>query len=100
MKKKVKKKVKKTIDKVYNDEKYKEYSPKLYGEGKVVAYEISTVVGPDKKFTNYCMCSSWPNGEGFDFSFDDDNGVEKHISLHRDQIEIALACLNHFGEFD
>ena len=93
MKKKLKKKAKKRIRRD-SDEKY---VPKLYGESKAVSFEIILPTGKDTYYTNFCLCTAWANGEGFDFNFTDDKGNEKSISLHETELEIMLASLNHLG---
>lgn len=95
MGKKLKKKTKKKINHIcdVNDE----YSPKLFGESKAVSYEIISPTGREDNHTSFCLCTAWANGEGFDFTFTDDKGNEKAISLHETELEIMLASLNHLG---
>lgn len=69
------------------------YQPKLFGESKSVEYEIN---GLSKSF---CKVTEWSNGEGYDVSFDTENQQTKVISLHTDEIDVFLACLNHFKYF-
>jgi hypothetical protein len=51
-------------------------------------------------YENTCMCTQWPNGEGFDLSwFGKDGSQEKKISLHDSEIETMLECLNKINYF-
>ena len=69
------------------------YQPKLFGESKSVEYEID---GLSKSF---CKVTEWSNGEGFDVSFDTEKQPTKTISLHTDEVDVFLACLNHLKYF-
>jgi hypothetical protein len=69
------------------------YMPKLYGTGKTVEYKIDGLVN------SYCKLTEWVNGEGYDVSFDTEKQETKRIDLHTDEIEVFLACLNHFKYF-
>jgi hypothetical protein len=53
-------------------------------------------------YENTCMCTEWPNGEGYDFSWygKGGDGDEKKISLHDSEIETMLECLNKMGNFN
>ena len=71
--------------------------PKKTGEAKVVGYEIDGLIN------SYCTCSEWTNGEGFDISFETKNSSgfsESRISLHTDELDTMLACLNELGYFE
>ena len=96
MKNKLKKKAKKRIRRDSDDK----YAPKLYGESKAVSFEIISPTGKDTYYTNFCLCTAWANGEGYDISFNDDKDREKSISLHETELEIMLAALNHLGALD
>jgi hypothetical protein len=78
-----------------NEEAVKEeyYMPKLFGEGKTVEYEI------DGLAKSFCKVTEWTSGEGYDISFDTEKQETKRIDLHTDEIEVFLACLNHFKYF-
>lgn len=69
------------------------YQPKLFGESKSVEYKID---GLSKSF---CKVTEWSNGEGFDVSFDTEKQPTKTISLHIDEVDVFLACLNHLKYF-
>lgn len=69
------------------------YSPKLFGESKSVEFEC------DGLASVHCKTTKWANGEGYDVSFDTDKQETKTISLHEDEIESFLACLNYFKYF-
>ena len=73
------------------------YRPKLFGEGKTVEYEID---GMKKSF---CKLTQWVNGEGYDVSFESEvskgKWESKRIELHTDELDVFLACLNHFKYF-
>jgi hypothetical protein len=86
-------KVKKLLEDINNDPDTENYKPKFFGDGKVVAYEINGIA------KSFCTTSSWPNSEGFDFHFQDEKGNEKMISLHDDEIEVMLSCLNKLNYF-
>jgi hypothetical protein len=50
---------------------------------------------------NTCLCTEWPNGEGFDFSWYGQKGEdEKKISLHETEIDTMLECLNQMEYFN
>ena len=76
------------------------YSPKKFGEGKTICFEID---GLSKSF---CQVTEWTNGEGYDISFQTISHAklkiweDKRISLHTDELECMLACLNDFKYFD
>ena len=89
-KKKIKSKLKKD-NLEFNKNDY--YQPKLCGESKTVAYQIDGLV------KSYCDVSEWPSGEGFTISFETEN-KEKYISLHHDELDALLACLDHLGYFN
>ena len=76
------------------------FKAKKFGESKSVAYEVDGA----KDDYAFCQCTAWPNGEGYDFSFSGkSNGVnenDKYISLHSDQIEAMLYCLNDHEKFE
>jgi len=98
---KLKKKIKKGLKKQNKDAvKYDFYTPKLFGESKSVEFEID---GLAKSFTKV---TEWANGEGFDISFQTEENIntktwkETSISLHSDEIDCFLACLNHFKYFN
>lgn len=76
------------------NEKNDFYQPKLFGESKSVEYEI------DGLSNSFCKVTAWSNGEGYDVSFDTDKQPTKIISLHTDEIDVFLACLNHFKYFE
>jgi prephenate dehydrogenase len=44
--------------------------------------------------------AEWSNGEGYDISFDTNNENTKSISLHTDEIDTMLSCLNHLNYFN
>lgn len=92
----MKKKTKKKITKFINQSHIKStgYKPQHFGNSKVTSYEISGIID------SFCMCSEWPSGEGFDFSFTTKGNSDKSISLHSDELEIMLACLNKLGYFN
>ena len=73
------------------------YSPKLFGKGKTVEYEID---GMKKSF---CKLTEWVNGEGYDVSFESEvskgKWESKRIELHTDELDVFFACLNHFKYF-
>ncbi len=73
------------------------YTPKLFGEGKTVEYEI------DGMTKSFCKLTQWVNGEGYDVSFESEvskgKWENKRIELHTDELETFLACLNHFKYF-
>jgi hypothetical protein len=95
MKKKTKKKIKTSLDRIKSETLAMEgYQPKLFGTGRVVAYETKGLIN------TFCMMAEWPNGEGFDFSFDTDKDQPKRISLHVDEIETMLRCLEHMDYFN
>lgn len=93
---KIKKHLKRT-----NEEAIKEeyYMPKLFGESKSVEYEI------DGLAKSYCKVTEWANGEGYDISFQTEENTNmkswetKSISLHTDELDCFLACLNHLKYF-
>jgi len=92
--KKLKKKIKSKLKK--DDLEFKEndyYQPKFYGESRNISYEIDGLV------KSFCDVSEWPSGEGFTISFETEN-KEKYISLHNDEIDILLACIDHLGYFN
>ena len=70
------------------------YQPKLFGESKSVEYECDGLANV------FCKVTQWANGEGFDISFDTDKQDTKAISLHTDEIDTMLACLNHLNYFN
>lgn len=78
-----------------NEEAIKEeyYMPKLFGEGKTVEYQI------DGLTKSICKVTQWSNGEGYDVSFDTEKQPTKRIDLHIDELDVFLACLNHFKYF-
>lgn len=92
MKNKTKKKIKQSRE---NLKSFDGYETKLFGTGKVVAYEINGIV------KSFCMTSEWPNGEGFDFSFTtEEEDRPKNISLHCDEIDVMMSCLEHLNYFN
>ena len=76
------------------------YTPKLFGESKSVEYEIKGLTD------SFCKVTEWSNGEGIDISFqtlENDKTKRwenKNISLHTDELDCFLACLNHFKYFN
>lgn len=94
------KKIKKYL-KLTNEEAIKEewYMPKLFGESKSVEYEI------DGLTKSYCKLTEWSNGEGYDVSFQTqintktEDWQDKRISLHTDELDCFLACLDHLKYF-
>lgn len=91
---KIKKKIKNTLKTIKDDSvKMGSYYPKLYGESKAVSYENDGLV------KTFCMTAEWPSGEGFDFSFDTNKSTQQRISLHHDELEAMLCCLEHLGYF-
>lgn len=72
------------------------YLPKLWGEGKVVAFTCRGLVD------SYVEVSTWPSGEGYDLKINFKNGSgydEKHISLHEEELEAFFYCLEHLKHF-
>lgn len=47
-----------------------------------------------------CMATSWPNGEGYDFSWYNKKENNKSISLHDADIEGMLECLISLKHFE
>ena len=76
------------------------YTPKLFGESKSVEYKIKGLTD------SFCKVTEWANGEGFDISFQTLENTttkrweDKNISLHTDELDCFLACLNHFKYFN
>ena len=97
----MKKKIKKSIEEQDKESiKNDYYIPKLFGESKSVEFEIN---GLSKSYTKV---TEWSNGEGYDISFETQTNIttkeweSKSISLHRDELDCFLACLNHFKYFN
>ena len=93
-----KSKIKKFLVKTEQEAEQEDYyRPKKFGESKSVEYEI------DGLTKSYCKLTQWANGEGYDISFQTEanKGVYdyKNIELHRDELDVFFACLNHFKYF-
>ena len=89
-----KNKIKKHLNRTEEDAvKNDYYIPKKFGESKSVEYEI------DRLTKSFCKVTEWSNGEGYDISFDTEKQQTKKIDLHIDEIDVFLACLNHFKYF-
>lgn len=77
---------------------YGETMPKVFGESKGVTFEKSGLV------KTFCTAHGWASGEGFDLSWQTENGngkwVDKRIELHDDEVETMLAALEHLGYFE
>lgn len=69
------------------------YLPQIK-ETRAVIAEVDRISG------SVCHAMPWSNGEGYIFDLCDDKGNEKHFSLHDDEIDIILECLNEFNYFD
>ena len=69
------------------------YRPKLFGESKSVEYQIYGLT------KSLCKVTQWSNGEGYDISFDTEKRDTKRIDLHSDELDVFLACMNHFKYF-
>lgn len=72
-------------------DEHEEYAPKKFGEPRAVCF---TAKYADQE--NICLCTEWPNGEGYDFVF----GDNKFLNMHDDEINMMLACLNDLGYFE
>ena len=101
MKKTLKQKIAKWFNIQQKDlEENNYYRAKKYGEGKVVAFEINGLTD------SFCQIAEWTNGEGYDVSFQTktnekiDLWEDKRISLHTDELDVFLACLNEFNYFN
>ena len=90
----MKNKIKKFLD-YWKSENIKNdyYRPRLYGEARSVEYECNGLID------TFCKVTQWSNGEGYDISFDTGKEQPKVISLHTDEIDVFLECLNHFNYF-
>lgn len=89
-----KKKIKKFLKKLEELKKENEvYGPKYFGEAKSVEYEIDGLVH------SFCKVTEWSNGEGFDIGFET-NLKDKSISIHLDELECLLMCLDHLKYFE
>lgn len=77
---------------------YEETMPKVFGESRGVTFEKSGLV------KTFCSVHEWANGEGFDLTWQTENGngkwVDKRIELHDDEIETMLAALEHLKYFE
>lgn len=103
MKKKLKNKIKKYykfLKKEAKKENFEKYLPKKFGKQEGVSFEMK---GSSDTF---CSVTNWANGEGFDISWQTlkntktSDWEDKHLSLHRDELEVFMACLNDLKEFE
>lgn len=72
------------------------YAPKFAGTSRSVEYEI------DGLCKSYIKVTGWHNGEGFDIYYNTKVGKNwetKRIDLHRDEIDLLLAALDHMRYF-
>lgn len=82
-----------------------EYNPKFNRELKAVSFESKQPLA-GKKYLNYLFqCTEWTNGEGYDLTINVYNDVSKTetnkiLSLHTDEINGILSCLNYFNYFN
>jgi hypothetical protein len=68
------------------------YKATKFGESKGVSYQIDGLI------KSFCQVTEWPNGEGYDFSFETKLGEglgyqNKSISLHLDEMECMFRGL-------
>lgn len=103
MEKKLKRKIKKYYKKLQKEaklENFEEMLPKKFGTQKGVSFELKGMAD------TFCSVNTWANGEGFDISWQTLKNTntrdweDKHLSLHRDELEVFMACLNDLKEFD
>jgi hypothetical protein len=84
-----------------DDEDYNDYSPKKSRDLRAVSFITKIPTGKDKEATLLTHCTEWNNGEGylFDLCWGTD-GEDKSLSLHSDEIESIIACLNEMKYFE
>ena len=82
-----------------------DFTPKFSRELKACAFESKQPI--DGKHYNIISfsCTEYINGEGYDIIINSYNqyskqSEEKSLSLHMDEINGILACLNHLKYFD
>jgi hypothetical protein len=79
--------------------KYLKENPEFVHEFPEVKELEACYAEDDSIYKNTCVCSKWPNGEGFHVYWYDESS-EKHISLHDNEIETLLECLNKLNYFN
>lgn len=103
MKKKLKNKINKyykNLKKQAKEEDFEKYLPKKFGTQKGVSFEMKGIT------ETFCSVTHWANGEGFDINWQTLKNTktgdweDKHLSLHRDELEVFMACLENLKEFD
>lgn len=87
----MKEKIKSWIKNFLLDEQ-EDFAPKKFSAPKATSFTIKTG-DIDKEIV--CVCTEWPNGEGYDFVM----GDNKFVSLHLDEVELFIACLNDLNYF-
>lgn len=70
------------------------YGPKKFGEARSVEYSIDGLVNC------FCKVSAWSNGEGYDIAVKTYKGKDQSISLHTDELDCVLHCLNDLKYFE
>ena len=92
------KKAKKFVKHIDDLNKEFPYGPFKSRDLAAVSSTIKRPLGNDKYDTLLTQCTEWDNGEGYDFTFDSKDG-QRFISLHLDDIESILFCLNELKFF-
>lgn len=77
----------KNLDKL--DIEYPEYKPTI---------KMLDSVSIENK-DSLLICTHWQNGEGYELSFTDAKGNDKHFSIHTDEIEMLMRALKELKYF-
>lgn len=99
MKKRIKQWIKKWLE-----EDESEFTPKFAKKLNSVSFESKQPLG-NKKYLQYLFqCTEWSNGEGYDLTiniFNEFSKSEKNktLSLHSDEINGVLSCLDYLNYF-